>query len=423
MKPLNRILLFCLLLLHAFLAKAQSTTTVLKEKSLIKSQTIYLNSKARIGGKSRVTVPVKLPANTVSWYYSFSTVKTNDASTKLAGSGLEMQIARLIANGAINVIKAGVVTNIAGQLVKPTGSAVVDIYLVGKDGLEQFEKKDLVGMYAVDVPKFYRQGTAQNSRNGVFQIPVIKDNLALCLKNPSVTEGVAISIDVVAIVAVSQYSDVWTPAGTELLYNDCLNKFSIKDSDAEKICDCARTNIKSTYKPAAYAGLSPSEKDNLIRANVKLCAEQAGFSANAYKEKKVNEITQLARGQQITKDYKGAVLSYRQLMDLGLDSPDVYHRLAHNLLFDKQFSEAKKYLTIGLGKSPQDLHLMASLANYYLLTGEINQAMEIYEQNKNKKTESKKRFKDIIAEDLKEFERLGYGNANFTRVRHELHID
>ncbi|MCE7039711.1 tetratricopeptide repeat protein [Dyadobacter sp. CY312] len=420
---MNKIILAALLFLNAFCLQAQSTTMVLKEKGLIKSQTIYLNSKARLGGKSRIVIPLKLPANTVSWSYSFSTVKTNDASTKLTGSGLEIQIAKLIANGALNVIKAGVVTNVVSQLVKPTGSGVVDVYLTDAKGLKQFEEKDLLGMYSEDVPTFYREGTAQNSRNGVFQIPIVKDDLFLCLRNPSVTEGVAVSVDVVAIVSVAEYSDVWSSKSTESLYNDCLSKFSIRDSEAEKICDCTRNNVKSKYKPSTFLNLTQSEKDNLIRSNIKLCSDQEGFSTTVRKGQKVKDIWQLVRGQAITKDYKGAVTSYQELLQLGENSWQVYNGLAYNQLCVGQFAEAKKNLTTGLGKNPENLHLLGNLANYYLLTGDANQAMEIYQKHKGEKFEDKKKFKEVVSENLAEFERLEYGNAHFDKVRKALRID
>lgn len=420
---MNKILLFLLLLSTTCNLQAQSVTTALKEKGLVKGQTIYLNSKARIGGKSRVTIPIQLPPNTVSWSYSFSTIKTNDANTKLAGSGLEMQIAKLIADGAMSVIKAGVVTNVVGQLVKPTGSGVVDIYLTDANGLKQFEEKDLVGMYSNDVPTFYREGTAENSRNGIFQIPVVRKDLYLCLKNPSVTEGLAVSIDVVAIVSVKEYRDIWTAKGLESLYTDCISTFSIRDAEAEKICDCTRNNVKTAYAPAHYQRLSETEKENLIRSNLNACADEAGFSDITYKNRRVNEILELIRGQRITKDYKGAVVSYNELLHLGVDSWETYNELSFTQLCVGKFEEAKKNLTIGLGKYPENLNLLGNLANYYLLKGDGKQAMEIYEQYKGKKLENKQKFKDVIATDLREFERLGYGNSHFIQVRKVLKIE
>jgi DNA-binding Lrp family transcriptional regulator len=419
----NKILLFSILFFQVFNLQAQSTTTALKEKGLIKGQTIYLNSKGRLGGKSRVVVPIKLPPNTVSWSYSFSTVKTNDAKTKLAGSGLEMQIAKLIANGAMNVIKAGVVTNIVGQLVKPTGSGVVDVYLTDGTGLKQFEEKDIVGMYANDIPAFYREGTAQNSRNGIFQIPLIRDDLYLCLRNPSVTEGVAVSVDVVAVVSVNEYRDIWSAKSIESLYTDCLATFSIRNSEAEKVCDCAKNKVTTTYKPSQFQSMSPAAKDNLLRSNIPTCTEQEGFADAAHKERKVKEIMELVRGQGITKDYKGSIVSYQELLQLGVDSGEIYNELAYSQLCTGKFEDAKKNLTKALGKEPGNLNLLKNLANYYLLSGDKKQALDIYQKYKGKKLENKQKFREIVSEDLKEFERLGFGNTNFSEVRQKLNID
>jgi hypothetical protein len=422
-QPMYKFVLFVSLLLSVCNLHAQSTTNVLKEKSLIKGQTVYLNSKARLGGKSRIVLTVKLPANTVSWYYSFSTVKTNDASTKLEGSGLEIQIAKLIANGALNVIKAGMATNVVSQLIKPTGSGVVDVYLTDNKGFKEFEKKDLVGMYDVDVPTFYEEGTAQNSRNGVFQVPVVRNDLYLCIKNPSVTEGVAISVDVVAIVSTKQYKDVWTAESVEAIYTDCLNEFSIRDSEAEAICDCSRNQIKSIYTPSKFSLLSPSEKTGLLRNTIKVCSQKDGLLSQDYKDNKLKQLAQLAAGQMITKDYKGAVKSYNELLNSGVTSVDIYNKLAFSQLCAGQLEQARKSLSIGLGKESQDMYLLTNLAYYYLLTADFKEADKIFENFKGKRFPNKQKFKDVVAQDLSEFERLGKNNNHFSQVRQNLRID
>ncbi|MBE9461636.1 tetratricopeptide repeat protein [Dyadobacter subterraneus] len=419
---MNKILLFFLLLINSHLLQAQSTTTILKEKSLIKGQTIYLNSKARLGGKNRLVIPIQLPPNTVAWYYSFATVATSNANQRVQSSGLEMQIARLITDGALNLIGAGLVTNVVAQLIKPSGSGSVDIYLTDANGLKQFEKTDLVGMYSYNVPAFYKEGTAQNSRNGIFQIPIIRKDLSLCLRNPSVTEGVAVSLDVVAIVSSKEYREIWTSKSTETLYNDCLSKFSIKDAASEKICDCAKNQIQTSYLPSAFVNLSNTEKDKIIRDNIKNCTLKMGSEGLLDKEERVNEIFQLIKGQKLTKDLPGLNVSYNELISLGVTTPQVYNGLAFNLLCQQQNEEAKKNITLGLGKDSQDLYLLENLGNYYLLTGQYDLAMEIYQAHKNKKMPDKRRFKESLAQDLKEFERSGIKNINFEKVRKELKI-
>lgn len=406
-----------------FLSSGQSTTTVLKEQSLIKEQTIYLNSKARVGGKNRIVVPVRLPANTVAWYYSFNTVNTTNANQHVPSSGLQMQIAKLITDGALNLISAGLVTNIVSQLIKPTGSGAVDVYLTDKAGRIQFEKTDLVGMYSVNVPTFYSEGTAQNSRNGVFQVPVIRNDLSLCLRNPSVTEGVAISLDVVAIVSKKEYRDIWTDNSSISIYQSCLANFGVKDQEAEKICNCAAAHIKTAYKPSYFTTREPSEKNEIVQESIKRCTDQGLELDAAAHAKRVSQIQELIKGQEITKDHEAAARSYNELILLGERSWQVYNGLAYHSLCLKQFELARKSITTGLGKSPEQPDLLANLANFYLLSGKLPQALELYKENKNKKMADRERFKNHIAAQLREFERLGLANAGFAKTREELNIN
>ncbi|GLU51223.1 tetratricopeptide repeat protein [Dyadobacter frigoris] len=419
---MNKTLLIFLLFFNSCLLPAQSTTTVLKEKSLINGQTIYLNSKARLGGKNRLVIPIQLPANTVAWYYSFATVATSNAGQRVQSSGLEMQIARLITDGALNLIGAGLVTNVVAQLIKPSGSGSVDIYLTDNNGLKQFEKTDLVGMYSFNAPVFYKEGTAQNSRNGVFQIPVVRKDLSLCLRNPSVTEGVAVSLDVVAIVSSKEYREIWSSKNTESLYNDCLAKFSIQDASSERICDCTKDQIKINYIPSAFVSLSSPDKDKIIKDNIKSCTKKMGSFGFPDKEDRIKEIFQLIKGQKITKDFSGLNVSYNELISLGVTTPQVYNGLAFNLLCQRQNEEAKRNITLGLGKDSQDLYLLANLGNYYLLTGQFDPAIEIYRAHKNEKLPDKRRFKENLAQDLKEFEKLGFKNIYFDKVRKDLKL-
>lgn len=411
-----------ILLIYSLSVTGQSTTTVLKEKSLIKGQTIYLNSKTRMGGKNRISIPVKLPANTVAWYYSFTTLATNNTNQQIAGSGLEIQIAKLITSGLLNMIGVGLVTNVASQLVKPTGNGSIDIYLTNASGLKEFEKKDLVGMYSNNVPTFYKEGTAENSRNGAFQIPVVRNDLSLCLRNPSVTEGVAVSLDVVAIVSGKEYRDVWSAKNIESLYTDCLAKFSIKDSTAKSVCDCAKNNIKSHYSPANYTTLASLAKIKVQNDNVEECIQQLSTAGKIDKTARISEITELAKGQQITKDYAGLAISYNELLWMDLKTPEVYNELAFSQLCLRQFEEARKNLTVGLGKDPGNLYLLANLGNYYLLTGQYDQAIETYRANIGKRFNDNQKFKEHLAENLKEFERLGLKNVPFDKVRKDLKI-
>jgi len=417
----RKISILLLLFLAGYSSFSQSYTNTIKEKSLVKGQTIYLNSKARLGGKNRIVIPVVLPANTISWYYSFASVTTENKNQQLASSGLEYQIAKLISNGVLTVIGAGLTTNIVSQLVKPTGNGSVDIYLTDSDGLKQFERSDIPGIYNYNVPAFFREGTVQNGKNGVFQIPLVRKDLYLCLRNPSITEGVAVSVDIVAIVSDKEYKDVWTAKNTQALYETCLNTPGEKTADKEKVCDCVRTQIKDTFVPSAYVNLSKDEKDKILRSTIETCTKQSA-SVTADRSEKIKEITQLIEAQTLTREYSDLITSYNHLLALGVNDWKVYNGLAFSQLCLGQFPEAKKNLTAGLSKNPDQLMLLANLANYYILTNQYDLAFKIFDQYKSKKRDDKRRVKEAVADDLKEFERLGLSNSNFSRLRNELKI-
>lgn len=108
---------------------------------------------------------------------------------------------------------------------------------------------------------------------------------------------------------------------------------------------------------------------------------------------------------------------------MGIDTSEVYEGLVHSQLNLGQFEEARKNLTVGLGKNPDDPDLFTNLGHYYLLTGKYDEAMAVYEKYKKKKLDNKQKFRQVVSDDLKEFERLGFGNSHFDQVRKNLRID
>jgi hypothetical protein len=420
---MKNILLFLIFSLYSVTIFGQIYNKVLKEQSLIEGQTIYLNSKTRIGGKNRIVIPIRLPANTVAWYYSFTTLATNTSATQIdGGQKLSTQLASLISGGAISASGVSVVGNIAYQIIKPTGSGSVDIYLTDRNGLQQFEQTDALGTYNYDVPAFYREGTAQNYRNGTFHIQLLRNDLFLCLRNPSPTEGVVVSLDIVALVTTEEYKDTWAGSSIDLLYNNCLASFANQNNEAEQICSCYKNKITLNYTPSNYNNLSTTEKNMIFEDYINKCSIETGNQATVDKDKRVKDLSELLRGQRVTKDYSSQEQTLLELVSIGLNSWNTYNSLAYCQLCLKKYDDAKKNLQIGLGKNPNDLFLLGNLANYYLLTGKYEQAIEMFKEYSNKKLADKRRFKEAVEEDLKEFERLGLSNSDFVSVRKELHI-
>ncbi|WP_166919762.1 tetratricopeptide repeat protein [Flavobacterium poyangense] len=155
-------------------------------------QTFYLNggTRAAVGGKSRVWYNIELPKNTIEWYYAFSTTKGKSSSSDIK---LVAQLTRLYD-------PTGMTAMAMSALFTPTGAGVCDIYLMDRNNADKFMDKvdNFGGSY-----QYMINGSRLNFRDGIVQI---NDNLSgqLCLgfKNPSASEGIAITLEVAAIVEV-----------------------------------------------------------------------------------------------------------------------------------------------------------------------------------------------------------------------------
>lgn len=408
------VLLFSLSLFFSLDISAQNYTTQHKIETIVAQRSIYLNGGARasMGGKSRVTIPVHLPKSTVRWYYSFSTSPGESGTDNL---NLLLQLSSMV------VAPAGITRTALSNVQIPTGSASIDVYLMNQTNADAFlQKVDNNG------GTFYynRDGSVFNTRQAVVPVNANLNNpLYLGLKNPSTMDGINITIEVVAETAEEVYQDEWVSESMDKVFEDCINSFSLSDAVHKQICNCFKDKIIAAYTPSSFSMLSNSDLNKLYSDYIKSCAEQSGQSSVLQKDNRIRELDELIKGQTITKDYVGQEKSLLELLTLGVDNYRVYNSLAYCQLCLKKYDEAKKSLTIGLGKNPTDLFLLGNLGDYYLLTNQYDQAIQIFLQYKNEKLEDKRRFKEAVASDLKEFERLGLSNDDFIKVRKELRIN
>lgn len=184
-------LLLYFLLFISFLGYTQDYQT--EAVQLIEPRSIYLNGgiRASLGGKSRTYIKVDLPQNTVKWYYSFSTERGESGTQNL---NLAIQLTSMMAAGSAG----STAVNLSGIEV-PAGSASVDVYLCDRENIDAFINK-----VDNDGGTFYytMEGTTKNTRQAIIEVDdVTSGTVYLGLKNPSASDGVNISIDVVAIVA------------------------------------------------------------------------------------------------------------------------------------------------------------------------------------------------------------------------------
>jgi hypothetical protein len=168
---------------------AQERSIKYKTVPLYEEQTFYLNGgvKATVGGRSRVTYKIELPANTVEWYYSMTVEKKE--TNNIEAVNLLSQLTRLID-------KTGISSIVASSLLTPTGSGACDAYLISNENVGAFIAKR----------QFYYDfnHSVLNYKNGAVRVtmkPGYLNDFYIGFKNPSSMEGVTIRFSAVAIVA------------------------------------------------------------------------------------------------------------------------------------------------------------------------------------------------------------------------------
>lgn len=169
---------------------SQSSFKERRVVSVLEQQVIFLNGglRASFGGKSREYFEIKLPPNTVEWYYTITTFEGEKTDIDL---NLVPQLTRALD-------PTGFTSIAISAILAPTGSRTCDVYIMDWPNTQAFIKKvdNNGGTYY-----FNRSAKRENFREGVVQI---KDAVAgswfLGIKNPSSSTGIGIALEVAAIV-------------------------------------------------------------------------------------------------------------------------------------------------------------------------------------------------------------------------------
>lgn len=166
---------------------------ILTPNLVIKSQEFFVNGGVNSSvrdGKSRVTLPITLPPNTVKWFYRYVAYREKENISSITETmDLFGELTKILD-------ETGLITFGIEALTQPPGADYGDIYLIDRANMSPFlEKKNY---------QYYPQGTRENYKSGNVEIDCcIAGEWYLGLKNPSDFFGINISVEVVAII--SQY--------------------------------------------------------------------------------------------------------------------------------------------------------------------------------------------------------------------------
>jgi hypothetical protein len=270
-----------ILFFSVFLSASQTLKKERKLVQVVSPQTYYLNggTRATFGGKSRTMLKIDLPKNTIEWYYSFSTNKGQNSKIPLNLFG---ELTRIYDPSGLTAIA----TN---KLISPTGANVCDVYLMNRKNADAFMAKvdNLGGSY-----NYYLTGSRENFRNGVVQI---KDNLIndlfLGFKNPSLSEGISVTVEVVAIIEeVTIEETTWNYENKEQVKQEILNvynKQNVELSVAVELANCITDKLKIEKTFKEYSEFTNEQKATHFTLLQNDCAKSLGLIKNESEEKGV----------------------------------------------------------------------------------------------------------------------------------------
>jgi hypothetical protein len=153
-----------------------------------------------MGGKSRITIPVQLPPNTVEWYYQVSAARKKEDIDKV-------KTAYMLVGKLANALADGIpVDQILQRLTAPPGADYCDVYVSDYANSVMFASKEGY--------KYFPVASRENIKSGIVRINFPIQNPTVCLKNPSTSYGVNVIVEIVAIVQDEEWGvrDVKVPS-------------------------------------------------------------------------------------------------------------------------------------------------------------------------------------------------------------------
>ena len=388
--------------------------------SLVENQSFYLNSRTRIGGRTRNYVKIELPENTKEWFITFSTSSKDNQLEKAIN--LASQLTRLISDNPY--AKAfGLSAKAAYQIVKPTGIGAIDVYITDETGYEQFFATNLVGYWSNSKPEIIFESPRENIKDGTFHVDeVTSGTVYVCFKNPNATEGVIVTCEAAAVVTEEVYVDKWTSESINQLEERCYHLFGETSNAVIEVCECSIQQLSQKYKASEYSQFPEDKQAKAIMDFLESCAIQTNNHQLVDLTERIEGVYQNISGLVEGKAYASLVEQYEELLSLGIEDASIYNELAWYCLLTQQYDKAKAYALKGLSYDANHLPLKSRLAHHFLLTGDIRNAREIYLQHKKDKLRPGLKFKEHVQQDFELLESQGVYTPYFDDIRSALKI-
>ncbi len=423
MKRFNYTCLFFLSFLSALFAQqSRQYDTAFSVITLSAPQSFYLDSRiiSQINGRSRLTIPVKLPPNTLRWYYSFAAMESKNEPMEWVS--LAAQLTKL-------VDETGISAAFISRAVKPTGTASCDIYVLDTEGGPAFESK------VDDKWSFDKNASRQNMTGGVVESPLSKPNFTIGLSNPSLKTGINVRIEVSAVLAQltpiynatrkktdASNESTWTSAQREALFQRVQSWFDGKVTPSvTAVSTCVLSKIMKNFSPQEFDNKAKAEQDVLISWMKNDCFSE---THNEALEIRMNEL--IAMKLKINElELSGDFVGMSSLAErLALEFPSIQNQKTHmrSLLFSNQLSKAQTLAESLVQKNKDDLTVQVSLAHIYLLSNQYKDAEKLYLKFQKWETTEGVAWETLVAKDFDFFVKNKIYNSNYENIKRRLKI-
>ncbi len=388
------------------------------------AQSFYLDSRvvSNVNGRSRVTVPVVLPEGTARWFYSFAA--TESKNEPLEWVGLAGQLTKL-------VDKTGIASELINRLVKPSGTASCDIFVLNTEGVDFFLKKD---------DKKWKSSadySRQNMTGGIVEARPQQPRFSIGLSNPSLKSGINVRIEVTAIVAkaTAVYNNstaaktntaketTWSAIERDALFQKIVGTFDGKTTPSvSEVSFCVQQKILKSFTPDEFKNIGENEQRVVYFRILNDCY------AETHNENLAAEMTFLG----ITKrqlDTLESTGNFAEMLRMtckieGFGFLAVSNRVRHvrALLLNNQLDEALNIADPLARILPDDLPVNLHLAHVCLLKNDVKRAEKIYLKFKNRTSTEGVACAQMVNDDFNLFVKNRIFNSNFENIKRKLKI-
>jgi hypothetical protein len=406
----------------AFSQQNRQFDTAFSIVTLSPPQSFYLDSRiiSQISGRSRLTMPVQLPQGTVRWYYSFAAMESKNEPMDWVS--LAAQLTKL-------VDETGISGAVISRVVKPTGTASCDIYVLDTEGGAPFDAK------TDDKWQYDKNTSRQNMTGGIVEAYISKPNFTIGLSNPSLKSGINVRIEISAVVAHltpiynanrqkkdASSESAWTGSQREHLFQQFQSSFEGKlTPSVSEVSMCMLAKVMKNFTPQEFETKAKGEQDVLFSWMKSDCYKD---TKNEDLEKRMAELgTMQLKINELEEsgDFKGmASLAERVALEFPSHSMQIKH--LRSLLLSNQLSKAQILGESLAKKNKDDLTIQANLAHILLLSNQYKEAEKQYLKFQKWSTTEGVTWEHIVAQDFDFFIKSKIFNSNYENIKRKLKI-